>query len=129
MSGSVLQPNTGNTVSLGSTTKPYKEAYFGSTTKYIKVSGDELYPYLLSGSNYLGTSSYPWTDVYIGSKTARIGTQTSSQLGFFGTAPQSRQTLSTSSNNQSYSSATSSNFLYILNNIVGILKKYGLINT
>jgi len=57
-----------------------------------------------------------------------IGSSKSSKLGFFGTTPIIKQTLSTSSNNMSYTSATSSNYLYVLNNLVGILKnKYGLI--
>ncbi|MBQ3178659.1 MAG: recombinase family protein [Clostridia bacterium] len=56
-----------------------------------------------------------------------IGSTKSSKLGFFGTTPIIKQTLSTSSNNMSYTSATSSNYLYVLNNLVGILKnKYGL---
>lgn len=50
-------------------------------------------------------------------------------LGFFGASPIKRQTLSTSSTNISYSSATASNYLTVLNNLVGILAKYGLINT
>lgn len=33
------------------------------------------------------------------------------------------------SNNMGYSAATASNYLYIINNIVGILKKHGLIKT
>ena len=40
-----------------------------------------------------------------------------------------RQTLSTYSQNMGYSSASSSNYLKILNNLVGILVKYGLIGT
>lgn len=83
---------------------------------------------LASHPAYLGTSSYYWHYAYIGSNTVSIGSSSTSKLGFFGTSPIARQTLSTSSNNMNYSSATSSNYLTVLNNLVGILKnKYGLI--
>ena len=48
---------------------------------------------------------------------------------FFAGTPIARQTLSTYSQNMGYSSASSSNYLKILNNLVGILVKYGLIGT
>ena len=94
----------------------------------------------------LGGTSYRWADLYtrkahIGAKssgylidadgslsTLKLGTSTTDYIGFFGATPNARQTLSTTSTNMGYSSATSSNYLTILNNIVGILKtKYGLI--
>ena len=104
----------------------------GSTSYYILCNTSrELRPYSTSTSYpcYLGTSSYYWHYAYIGSNTASIGSSSSSKLGFFGTTPVVRQTLATTSNNMSYSTATSSNYLYILNNLVGILKnKYGLIS-
>ena len=49
------------------------------------------------------------------------------RIGFFSASPIARQTLSTYSQNMGYSSASSSNYLKILNNLVGILVKYGLI--
>lgn len=103
----------------------------GSTSYYILCNTSrELRPNTTSTYYpfYLGTSSYYWHYAYIGSNTVSIGSSKSSKLGFFGTTPIIKQTLSTSSNNMSYSSATSSNYLYVLNNLVGILRnKYGLI--
>lgn len=103
----------------------------GSTSYYILCNTSrELRPYSTSTTYpcYLGTSTYYWHYAYIGSNTVSIGSGTSSKLGFFGTAPIAKQTISTSSNNMGYSSVTSSNYLYALNNLIGILKnKYGLI--
>ena len=103
----------------------------GSTSYYIICNTSrELRPNTTSTYYpfYLGTSSYYWHYAYIGSNTVKIGSTASSKLAFFAGTPIARQTLSTTSNNMSYTSATSSNYLYILNNLVGILKnKYGLI--
>jgi hypothetical protein len=58
----------------------------------------------------------------------KIGSTASSKLAFFAGTPIARQTLATTSNNMSFSSATASNYLFCLNNLIGILKnKYGLI--
>lgn len=73
----------------------------------------------------LGNSSYPLASVYTESGT--FGTS-SGKIGFFGATPIAKQTLSTSYNNMGFSSATDSNHLYILNNVVGILKKLGLMS-
>lgn len=75
----------------------------------------------------LGNSSYPFKDVQ--TISAHLCTNTSSSiLSFFGATGANRQTLSTTSQNMGYSSATASNYLIILNNLVGILKnKHGLI--
>lgn len=61
---------------------------------------------------YLGTSSYYWHYAYLGSNTVSLGSSTSSKLGFFGTTPVVRQTVS--------SSAT-------VETLITALKKYGLI--
>ena len=61
---------------------------------------------------YLGTSSYYWHYAYLGSNTVSLGSSTSSKLGFFGTTPVVRQTVS--------SSAT-------VATLITALKKYGLI--
>lgn len=98
---------------------------------YDSVLG-QLYP---EGANKIsiGTASKPFADVYsknltVGAGTIKIGANaTSALLGFYGATPVIRQTLATSSNNMGYTSATASNYLYILNNVVGILKKLGLI--
>lgn len=103
----------------------------GSSTYYIVCNTSrELRPSSSSTTypGYLGTSTYYWHYAYIGSNTVKIGSSASSKLAFFAGSPIARQTLSTTSNNMSYTSATASNYLYILNNLVGILKnKYGLI--
>lgn len=74
-----------------------------------------------------GTNSYFIRRAYIGSDTAKIGSSERSKVGFFGITPATRQTLSTTSQNQGYTSATASNYLTIINNMVGILKKLGLL--
>lgn len=108
-----------------------KEVRMGGSTTYYIVADTSRYlrPNSTSTYNpfYLGTSSYYWHYAYIGSVQAKIGSSASSKIGFFAATPIARQTLSTSSQNMSYSYATSSNYLKILNNIAGILIKYGLI--
>lgn len=133
-SGSSLCVN-GTAISGGSTSGSDfagKEVKMGGSTSYYIVcnTSRELRPYSTSTTYpcYLGTSSYYWHYAYIGSNTVKIGSTASSKLAFFAGTPIARQTLSTTSNNMSYTSATASNYLYILNNLVGILKnKYGLI--
>ena len=114
----------GSTVKMGGTSSYYIEA---NTSRELKPSSSSAtYP------AYLGTSSIYWHYAYIGSNTAIIGssgTSTGSKLGFFGTTAVVRQTLSLTSNNQSYTAVTASNYLYALNNLIGILKKHGLITT
>lgn len=75
----------------------------------------------------IGTNNYFIRRAYIGSDTAKIGSSNRSKVGFFGTTPDVRQTLSTTSQNQGYTSATANNYLTIINNIAGILKKLGLL--
>lgn len=110
-----------------------KELKMGGSTSYyiIASTARELKP-SASGTTYpfyLGTSSLYWHYAYLGSNTAKIGSSASSKIGFFAGSPIARQTLSTYSQNMGYSAATSSNYLKILNNLVGILSKYGLIGT
>lgn len=109
-------------------TKRSIEGVFLPAVSEVSGAITDIFSTLSNEINNLGTSSYYWHYAYIGSNTVSIGSTKSSKLGFFGTTPIIKQTLSTSSNNMSYSSATSSNYLYVLNNLVGILKnKYGLI--
>ena len=114
----------GSTVKMGGTSSYYLEA---NTSRELKPSSSSAtYP------AYLGTSSIYWHYAYIGSNTVIIGssgTASGSKLGFFGTTAVVRQTLSLTSNNMSYTSVTASNYLYALNNLIGILKKHGLIAT
>ena len=112
---------TGAEVKMGGSTSYYITA---NTARELKPSSSSTsYPF------YLGTSSLYWHYAYIGSVQVKIGSSNSSRIGFFSTSPIARQTLSTYSQNMGYSSASSSNYLKILNNLVGILVKYGLIGT
>ena len=109
-----------------------KEVKMGGSTSYYIVcnTSRELRPSSSSTTypGYLGTSTYYWHYAYLGSNTVKLGSSASSKLGFFAAAPIARQALSTTTQNMGYSSATATNYLYILNNLVGILKnKYGLI--
>lgn len=75
----------------------------------------------------LGTVSTYFKRAYIGSDTAKVGSKAASKIAFYGATPIIQQVLSTTSKNMSYTSATESNYLTILNNIAGILKKLGLL--
>lgn len=99
----------------------------GSNNSATLNSSRQLVPASSSASyaHSLGSSASPWYNIYIGGGTMSFGTS-SSKLAFFGGTAQSKLTLSTSSVNMGYSSATASNYLTIVNNIAGILKKYGL---
>lgn len=119
-SGGIVDGFAGNTLYFGGSSSAY----------YIYAGGRTLRPNLgpTSSTRYsLGTSSYYWHNVYLGSNYAKIGYNASSQIGFYAASPIERQTLSTTYNNQNYTSANANNYLYILNNIAGILKKLGLI--
>ena len=111
----------GKELKMGGSTSYY---IIASTSRELKPSASTTtYPF------YLGTSSYYWHYAYIGSTIAKIGSSASSKIGFFAGSPIARQTLSSTSQNMGYSTATASNHLKILNNLVGILSKYGLIGT
>ena len=115
-------PNmAGKEVKMGGSTSYYITA---STSRELKPSSSSTsYPF------YLGTASLYWHYAYLGSVQVKIGSGTSSKIGFFAGTPIARQTLNTYSQNMGYSAATSSNYLKILNNLVGILVKYGMIGT
>lgn len=81
-------------------------AIMNSSREFRPSSSGSSYPF------YLGTSSYYWHYAYIGSNTVKLGSSTSSKLGFFSTTPVTRQTVS--------SSAT-------VSTLITALKKYGLI--
>ncbi len=119
-SGGIITGFAGNVLQFGGST----------VSTYIYAGGGHLRPNTgptSSTAYYLGESSYYWHYAYIGADLAKIGYNQSSQIGFFAATPVARQTLSTSSTNMGYTSATSSNYLTVINNIAGILKKYGLI--
>ena len=106
---------------MGGSTSYYITA---NTSRELKPStSSTLYPF------YLGTTSLYWHYAYLGSVQVKIGSSASSKIGFFAGTPVARQTLSSTTQNMGYSTATASNYLKILNNLVGILVKYGLIGT
>lgn len=105
--------------SSGTTSADYsgKELKMGGSSSYYIVANTnrELRPTnssIYSNYFYLGTASYPWHYAYIGSVATMIGTQSGSKLGFFGTNPVARQSVS--------NSAT-------VATLITALKNYGLI--
>ena len=94
----------GSLVKMGGTTSYYIQA---TTSRQLCPNADSTsYPF------YLGTSGYYWHYAYIGSVAAYIGSKSTSKIGFFGTTPVARQTVSDSA-----SVAT----------LITALKKYGII--
>ena len=75
----------------------------------------------------LGTSTYPFGSLYVRDFYMGVGAATTATISFFGASSRTRRTLSTTSTDMSYTSATATNYLTILNNIAGILKLYGLV--
>lgn len=100
----------------GSGGNPTKLYYSSSNTTYFveATSGYALVPSHCTSYTHwnLGSSSYYWYDCYLGYGSTRIGYNTSSKLGFFGTTPVTRQTVA--------SSAT-------VATLITALKAYGLI--
>lgn len=135
--------------SIGSIGTPWEKGYFKNlylngtelttTPSVSKLTNDtysielnyskQLVPSLSTGFS-LGSSSYPFESCYLGKGTIQIGANslsTGTKIGFYGATPIVRQKLSTTSQDMGYTSATSSNYLKVLNNVCGILKKLGLI--
>ena len=100
----------------GSGGNPTRLYYSSSNTTYYveATSGYALVPSHCTSYTHwnLGSSSYYWYDCYLGYGSTRIGYNTSSKLGFFGTTPVTRQTVA--------SSAT-------VATLITALKAYGLI--
>ena len=100
----------------GSGGNPTKLYYNSSNTTYYveATSGYALVPSHCTSYTHwnLGSASYYWYDCYLGYGSTRIGYNTSSKLGFFGTTPVTRQTVA--------SSAT-------VSTLITALKAYGLI--
>lgn len=113
-------PSTSTTTNKLTGSGTSNSATLNSSRQLVPAASSSIY------AHSLGSSVSPWYNIYIGGGTMSFGTS-SSKLAFFGGTAQSKLTLSTSSANMGYSSATSSNYLTIINNIAGILKKYGLI--
>ncbi len=100
----------------GSGSNPTRLYYSSSNTTYYveATSGYALVPSHCTSTYHwnLGSASYYWYDCYLGYGSTRIGYNTSSKLGFFGTTPVTRQTVA--------SSAT-------VSTLITALKAYGLI--
>ena len=112
LNGTELKSGSSSSSSSNPTKLFYSES---STTYYVAAtSGYALVPsHCTSYSHWnLGSSSYYWYDCYLGYGSTRIGYNTSSKLGFFGTTPVAKQTVS--------SSAT-------IETLITALKAYGLI--
>lgn len=120
---------------IGSSSKPFQALYvknitasggvsiLGSSLKignnsvatyYVNITQNSVAPSINNTSMTfkLGTSSAYWHYAYIGSSATYIGTSTSSKLGFFGTAPIARKTVSSSAD---------------VATLITALKAYGLI--
>lgn len=103
----------------------------GGSSYYLVFNSSREFRPNQSSSSYafsLGTSSYPWhygyiTHLYIGT-TVRLGSSTSAKVGFFGTTPIARKSVSTVS-----TSGTTSAIATGLNNLIAALKSYGLITS
>lgn len=95
-------------------------AVMNSSREFRPSSSSSSYPF------YLGTSRYPWYHSYITNlnvvTSAKLGTSTSAKVGFFGTTPVSRKTVSRASGSTVASCNTA------INNLITALKGYGLIN-
>ena len=95
-------------------------AIMNSSREFRPSSSSSSYPF------YLGTSRYPWYHSYITNlnvvTSAKLGTSTSAKVGFFGTTPVSRKTVSKASGSTVASCNTA------INNLITALKGYGLIN-
>lgn len=100
----------------GSGGNPTRLYYNSSNTTYYveATSGYALVPSHCTSYTHwnLGSASCYWYDCYLGYGSTRIGYNTSSKLGFFGTTPVTRQTVA--------SSAT-------VATLITALKAYGLI--
>ena len=100
----------------GSGGNPTRLYYSSSNTTYYveATTGYALVPSHCTSTYHwnLGSASYYWYDCYLGYGSTRIGYNTSSKLGFFGTTPVTRQTVA--------SSAT-------VATLITALKAYGLI--
>ena len=78
----------------------------------------------------IGTSLKPITDIRTKNAHLCDSSGSSSVLSFFGATGNSRRTLSRTTTNMGYTLVDSSNYLIVLNNIVGILaNQYGMIGT
>ena len=95
-------------------------AVMNSSREFRPNTSSSSYPF------YLGSASYPWHYGNIGTlnvvTSAKLGTSTGAKVGFFGTTPVGRKTVSRASGSTVASCNTA------INNLITALKAYGLIN-
>lgn len=117
ISGGYVKIVGGSYVNIG--TSSYY-AVMNSSREFRPNTSSSSYPF------YLGTSSYPWHYGNIGTlnvvTSAKLGTSTGAKVGFFGTTPVGRKTVSRASGSTVASCNTA------INNLITTLKAYGLIN-
>lgn len=117
ISGGYVKIVGGSYVNIG--TSSYY-AVMNSSREFRPNTSSSSYPF------YLGTASYPWHYGNIGTlnvvTSAKLGTSTGAKVGFFGTTPVGRKTVSRASGSTVASCNTA------INNLITVLKAYGLIN-
>lgn len=117
ISGGYVKIIGGSYVNIG--TSSYY-AVMNSSREFRPSTSSSSYPF------YLGTASYPWHYGNIGTlnvvTSAKLGTSTGAKVGFFGTTPVGRKTVSRASGSTVASCNTA------INNLITALKAYGLIN-
>ena len=117
ISGGYVKIVGGSYVNIG--TSSYY-AVMNSSREFRPNTSSSSYPF------YLGTASYPWHYGNIGTlnvvTSAKLGTSTGVKVGFFGTTPVGRKTVSRASGSTVASCNTA------INNLITALKAYGLIN-
>lgn len=117
ISGGYVKIVGGSYVNIG--TSSYY-AVMNSSREFRPNTSSSSYPF------YMGTASYPWHYGNIGTlnvvTSAKLGTSTGAKVGFFGTTPVGRKTVSRASGSTVASCNTA------INNLITALKAYGLIN-
>lgn len=117
ISGGYVKIVGGSYVNIG--TSSYY-AVMNNSREFRPNTSSSSYPF------YLGTASYPWHYGNIGTlnvvTSAKLGTSTGAKVGFFGTTPVGRKTVSRASGSTVASCNTA------INNLITALKAYGLIN-
>lgn len=117
ISGGYVKIVGGSYVNIG--TSSYY-AVMNSSREFRPNTSSSSYPF------YLGSASYPWHYGNIGTlnvvTSAKLGTSTGAKVGFFGTTPVGRKTVSRASGSTVASCNTA------INNLITVLKAYGLIN-
>lgn len=117
ISGGYVKIVGGSYVNIG--TSSYY-AVMNSSREFRPNTSSSSYPF------YLGSASYPWHYGNIGTlnvvTSAKLGTSTGAKVGFFGTTPVGRKTVSRASGSTVAACNTA------INNLITALKAYGLIN-